>query len=242
VTGFVASRRGRAGLIAAAVARAEGFLLDPPRRGEPAPVLPETKPPVVAVVALAARCGTTTVARGVGAVLAARSPSGTALVCGPSGSVALAVASAPAARLAKAVAEQVDATPRVSGRLCLLDTDPRIARAQAQRRETPLIIDISHGADASEATTLADVIVLVAAGSTEPSLAAVVGASLARSGPDPLVVVSRPGDDGLWDERPALRLVDSRLGSRIALAGREPPGSFGGVLADLADRCEEAVR
>jgi hypothetical protein len=37
-------------------------------------------------------------------------------------------------------------------------------------------------------------------------------------------------------------MPDSRLASRIALAGREPPGVLGAAIADLADRCEEAVR
>ena len=206
------------------------------RRCGPAP-----RPPVVAVVALAPRCGTTTVARGIAAVLAARGEAGVGLVCGPSGGVALAIASAPAARLSKGIAEQVETAARVGGRLCLIDCDPRIARAQAQRNEVPLVVEVPHGADPSEATSVADAIVLVAAGSTEPALAAVVAASLARSGPEPLVVVSRPDDDVAWDDRPARRLSDSRLGSRIALAGREPPGSFGAVLAELADRCLEAI-
>jgi hypothetical protein len=241
MNGFVAGRGGRSGIVATALAHAERFLLDAPERDAARTSHPAPRPPVVAVVALAPRCWTTTVARGVGAVLAARAETGVGLVCGPCGGVSLAIATAPAARLSKGIAEQVDAAPRVGGRRCLIDCDPRIARAQALRNEVPLVVDVPHGADPSEATALADAIVLVAAGSTEPALAAVVGASLARSGPEPLVVVSRPDEDAIWDDRPARRLADSRLGSRIALAGREPPGSFGAVLGELADRCLEAV-
>jgi hypothetical protein len=104
------------------------------------------------------------------------------------------------------------------------------------------VVEVPHGNDASEAAALADVTVLVAAGDTEPSLAAVVGASLARTGPEPIVVTSRPGPD---DDRPdsgVIELPDARLASRIALAGREPPGALGAALAELADRCEAAAR
>lgn len=231
-----------ASVLAAALARVEEFLLVPAGdAGRPPATEPESsQPPVVAVVPLAPRCGATTVARGLGAILAARGTAGASIVCGPSGSVALALQTADAGRLARAVGDFVDAPQRVSGRLCLVEGDPRIARAAALRHRAALVIDVPHGADASEPAALADVTVLVMAPSTEPSLAAVVGASLARTGPEPLLVVGRPAP-----ERPAcsdaLALPDSRLASRIALAGREPPGALGAVLADLADRCEGAA-
>jgi hypothetical protein len=237
MNGFVAGRRGRAGFVAAALAHAERFLLEAPERDNEWPAPSAPRPPVVAVVALAPRCGTTTVARGLAAALAARAEARVGMVCGPCGGVSLAIATAPAARLSKAVADQIDVAARVSGRLCLIDCDPRIARAQALRNEVPLVIAVPTGWDPSESTSLADAIVLVAGGSTEPALATVVGASLARSGPEPLVVVSRPEEGTAWDDRPAWQLADSRLGSRIALAGREPPGSFGALLVELAERC-----
>jgi hypothetical protein len=241
VTG-VAARRG-AGLVASALARAEEFLLDAPEESETQALAPEPALPplVVAVVPLARGCGGTTVARGLAATLALRAAPGAALVCGPTGSVALSLGSPAAARLARAVGEQIDEAARVSGRLCLVDADPRIARAQALRREAPLVVDVSYGSDAGEATSLADAIVLVAGPETEPALAAVVGASLARSGPAPFVVVNRAEDEGPWAEHEALRLAEARLASRIALAGREPPGALGVALRDLADACAEAA-
>lgn len=232
---------GRAGLVANALARVEDFLLDPADEVATAPAVTPAPPPIVAVVPLAPRCGGTTVARGLAATFAAREPLGAALVCGPTSSVALALSTSAAARLARAVADSVDAAHRVSGRLCLVEGDPRIARAAALRNQAALVVEVTYGADASEAAALADVTVLVAAAGTEPSLAAVVGASLARTGPEPIVVTCRPGEESAWCKDAAIALPDSRLASRIALAGREPPGALGAAFADLADRCERAA-
>jgi hypothetical protein len=243
VSGFAAAGRGRS--VATALARVEGWLFQPAERVDrdvsppPAPAEPS---PVVAVVALSPRCGATTVARGLAATFAARSSVGAALVCGPSASVALSLSTPSATRLGRSVGEWIDAPHRVSGRLCLVEGDARIARAAALRSECALVVDVPHGADASEPSALADVIVLVADGDTEPSLAAVVGAALARSGPEPVVVVSRPGEESRSRVDADFELPDARLASRIALAGREPPGSLGAALADLAERCAEAGR
>ena len=234
--------RGRAGLVATALTRVEGFLLAPANEDVRAPVAAPVPPPIVAVVPLVARCGGTTVARGLAATFATRAPLGAALVGGPTSSVALALSTSGATRLSRAVADFVDAPQRVSGRLCLIDADARIARAAALRNEAALVLEVPHGRDASEAAALADVTVLVAADDTEPSLAAVVGASLARTGPAPILVVSRPAVASPWADAGAVALPDSRLPSRIALAGREPPGALGAAFVELADRCEEAAR
>lgn len=242
--GFATAWRGGGGLLAAALAKAESFLLEAPGTSDATTTRVVHTPLVIAVVPLAGRCGTTTVARGVGALLAARHDSGAAIACGSTGSLSMNMPSPVAARLARSVAQQVDAVPRVGGRLCLLDCDPRIARAQALRHEVPLVIDVSHGSDPSEAASLADVTVLVAAGETQPALAAVVGASLARSGPEPLLVVSRAStqEDDLWAGRPVHRMADAKFPSRIALSGREAPGLLGQALAQLVDRFDEVLQ
>jgi hypothetical protein len=229
-------------MVATALARVEEWLLDTvddagADRAAPAPA----EPPIVAVVPLAPRCGSTTVARGLAAVFATRSALGAALVCGPSGNVALALSTPAASRLGRSVGEWVDEPNRVSGRLCLLEGDARIARAAALRNHCALVVDVPRGADASEAAALADVVVLVASGDTEPSLAAVVGAALAGSGPEPLLVVVRADADSPAREHAHVSLPDARLASRIALAGREPPGTLGAALAELADRCTAAL-
>ena len=232
----------RAGVLAATLARVEEFLLEPGDAVSCQAVEPahQAQPPIVAVVPLAARCGGTTVARGLAATFAGRGSLGAAIVCGPSGSVSIALQTGDAARLARSVGDFVDAPQRVSGRLCLVEGDARIARAAALRTESALVIDVPHGEDASEAAALADVTVLVTAVDTEPSLATVVGASLARTGPAPIVVVGRPGEAAVTFEAAPITLPDARLASRIALAGREPPGALGAAIADLADRCEAA--
>jgi len=239
MTGFAAPRRGR--LVATALTRVEEWLLEPAELADVEPPAPPAPPPIVTVVPLAPRCGGTTVARGLAATFATRATLGAAIVCGPSGSVSLALSTAGATRLARAVGDFVDAPHRVSGRLCLVEGDARIARAAALRNQAALVVEVPHGDDASEAAALADVTVLVAAADTEPSLAAIVGASLARCGPDPIVVTSRPTEDSAGPPDAAVRLPDARLASRIALAGREPPGALGAALADLADRCEHAI-
>jgi hypothetical protein len=241
MSGFAAT--GRGGMAAAALARVEEWLLDPaedaradrPSRGP-------AEPPIVAVVPLAPRCGSTTVARGLAAVLATRSAVGAALVCGRSGNVALSLSTPAASRLSRSVGDWVDAPNRVSGRLCLVEGDARIARAAALRNQCALVVDVAYGADASEAAALADVVVLVAASDTEPSLAAVVGAALAGAGPEPLLVLVRADADSPAREHAHVVLPDARLASRIALAGREPPGTLGNALAELADRCAEVAR
>jgi hypothetical protein len=243
VSGFAEPRGGR--LLATALARVEEWLLDPAERADGAsaqPAPPASDPPIVAVVPLAARCGSTTVARALAATLAARSTLGAAIVAGPSGSVALSLSTPGATRLGRSVGDWIDAPHRVSGRLCLVDADARMARAAALRSQCALVIDVPHGADASEPAALADAIVLVAGADTEPALAAVVGAALAGAGPEPLVVVSRPDAESVWLGRADFELLDARLSSRIALAGREPPGVLGAAIAALAERCAEAVR
>ena len=75
----------------------------------------------------------------------------------------------------------------------------------------------------------------------EPSLAAMVAESLARVGPQPLVVVNRAGPDHEgWRGVAALELPDARMGAHLALAGREPRGELGRVVGELADRCAGA--
>jgi hypothetical protein len=224
--------------LATTLARVEQFLLEPVDRTHDVSVAPAVQPPVVTVVPLAPRCGGTTVARGLAATFAERAPLGAAIVCGPSGSVALALQTSSATSLARAVGEFADAPHRASGRLCLVEGDARIARAAALRNDAALVIEVPHGEDASEAAALADVTVLVAAPDTEAPLAAVVGASLARSGPEPILVVGRPGEGTAPPDTAAITLPDARLASRIALAGREPPGALGAAMAELADRCE----
>jgi len=87
---------------------------------------------------------------------------------------------------------------------------------------------------------VADRCVIVSTAALEPALTRVACECLARVGPEPIVVVNRvvdpasaPGADA-----ESILLPESRVGARVALAGREPGGEFGRAVARLADRCE----
>src|SRR2546423_8679176 len=70
------------GLLATALARAEAWLLEPPEPAS-AVVVPDAPRPIVTVRGLAPRCGASTVARGLAAVLAMADPRGAAGGVGP---------------------------------------------------------------------------------------------------------------------------------------------------------------
>jgi hypothetical protein len=230
----------------------EQLTLEPPSRAEhaeearvavpaDAAVEPSVRP-IVAVVALAERCGATTVARWLAAELAARDADGAAVVLGAlTGGAAPAVRSAGAGRLARALLERDLEAAEVAGRICLVDEAEHSALTVAATCLAPVVIDGGHGLAAGPVASMADHTVLVASPAVEPSLAAVVAASLAQSGPEPIVVVNRADEPGRWAERPALLLPSSRIGARLATAGRPARGSLGAAMAELADACEGSL-
>jgi hypothetical protein len=223
-------------------ARAEAWLFEPaPPRA--AGARREAPPrPVVAVVGLGRRCGATTVARALAVELARREPDGAAAVSSAAslGSSA-ALATGPARRLARALAAQGCEAPRAAGRLALVGADDALLREVAVRRPAPLVLDVTHGTAPEPALALADRAVLVASPDVEPALADVAAAVLAREGPSPLVVLNRAVDAEGWRDSPAVLIGESRLGARLALAGRDALGPLGAAAAALADACAEAV-
>ncbi|MGI8804878.1 MAG: hypothetical protein ACR2IN_04200, partial [Thermoleophilaceae bacterium] len=86
---------------ATALARAGAWLVEPFAEAPARPAI--SVRPVVAVVGLASRCGTTTVARAVATELAAGDPTGAAAVAGSASGRTLAVGAGQSARLARAV-------------------------------------------------------------------------------------------------------------------------------------------
>lgn len=231
------------GLLAAALARAESWLL------EPAPPLEAAKPtaaasrPVVVVAGVARGCGASTVARALAAELALRDPCRAAVVAGPRAHAALPFGTPAAARLARAVAERAGVEARPSGRLCVADSANPALLEHAVRGLAPLVFDAEPGGGAGAAASLAARTVAVATPAVEPALAALVAASLARVGPEPLIALNRaPGEAApapAWDGRADALLPESRAGARMALAGRGAGGALGAAIAELADRCEE---
>jgi hypothetical protein len=236
---------GARGAIAGVLSAAADWLVEPvervERRSSAAPTVQERQ--VVAVVGLAPRCGTTTVARAVGAELAGRDPCGASAVTAVTGSGALPLGMPAAGRLARTLAPVAGGATRACGRLCLVHSTDRAALAGAVLYLAPLVLDVDDPQDASAAASVADRVLLVAGPRTEPALAAVVARSLSRVGPEPLVVVNRAeeGDETPWSGRGAAELPDSRMGAQLALAGREARGTLGCAVALLADRIGEVA-
>jgi hypothetical protein len=235
MTAWPEQRRG--GLWAAAAARAESWLLAP-AAALPAARVERELPPraVVAVVGLGPRCGATTIARALAVELARRDPSGAAIVSSASVPGAAGLATGAARRLTRALGGGSPA-----GRLALLeDGDPGLRRL-ASDRPAPLVLDVGHGTPPEPALALADRAVLVASPEVEPALAEVAAAALARGAAGPLLVLNRAPDAGGWRTVPDARVGESRVGARLALAGREPFGALGAAAAALADACAEAT-
>lgn len=233
------------GLVSAALARAESWLLDPAGTPPPRPLLaPRPRPvapqprPVVAVMGLAPRCGASAVARALAVELGARDPYRAAAVSAKALPGGLPLATPAAARLARALAGRLAERPRPVGRLCLAAGEEGEADlADATRYLAPLVLDCGCGPAPALAASLADRTVLVASPAVQPALAAVAAAAVARHGPEPVVVLNRSAGGRAWEGRAALELPESRASARLALAGRHPPGAFGAAVAELADRC-----
>ena len=198
------------------------------------------------MVALAARCGTTTVARALAAELARRDPAAVAVVWHPASAGGRGLAAPAVGRLAAPAVGRLGQTlagfagdeTRAVGHLCLVDAGDPAPLAAAARYMAPLVLEVPHGEPAGRPAALADHVVLVAGPRVEPALADAVAASLARVGTEPLIAVNRVLDPGRWAGRGAVLLPESRTGARLALAGREARGQLGASIAELADLCE----
>ena len=228
--------RGRRGTFAAILARAEAWLLEPGEAVDQESVVADQARLVVAVVGLARGCGTTTIARALGATLAVRDPAGACVVSCAGSSARLHLAAPAAAGLARALGPSVGGGMHTAGRLCLAASDDHTRLARAARDVAPLVLDVGHGSAPAGPASIADHVVLVASPDSEPALAAVVGRSLARPGVVPLTVVNRGRRDNRSHARGALVVPASRLGAQLALSGREPRGGFGAAIEELADR------
>jgi hypothetical protein len=186
-------------------------------------------PEALELVVLGARrrCGGTTVARGLAAVLdvpgarpahviALDSSSGheqERVGLGTGGSVW----EVPVAlRSAEEVAEYGATTARLAGRPAAIVWD--VSCGGLERAET--------------VAAAADAVVAVVPGSGEPALGELLGEMLAARFRRVLVVANR-ADAARWRSR-ACCLPESRLGALLAGRGRRPGGSFGAALSELA--------
>jgi hypothetical protein len=229
----------RRSLLAAALGRAEAWLLEPVEDEPPVGAVELRPRTVVAVIGLARGCGTTTVARALGAELGARDAGGACVVscAGPAGAIPLAGPSA--GRLARTLAHLAEAPPRAAGRLCLVECGDLTALAEATRYLAPLVLEAGRDAAPAALVSLADHVVLVAAPRVEPALARVVAASLPLRGSEPITALNRALEPDRWEARATLLLPESRMGAQLALGGHEARGELGRAVARLADLCEE---
>lgn len=231
---------GGRGLLAATLARAEAWLLEPEADSVADAQAAVRARPVVAVFGLGEACGATTVARALGTELALRDVGGACAVSAPSRAPVLPLGSGAAARLARTLGAIQGAWAQASGRLCLVDCGDTRRLADATRYLAPLVLDAGRSAVGGAAAALADHVVLVASTRVEPALATVARTTLARIGPEPLVVLNRAAQAGPFEGVAELLLPDSRLGAQLAHAGRDPRGALRRAIAELGDRCEEA--
>ncbi|HYH59861.1 MAG TPA: hypothetical protein VD790_11690 [Thermoleophilaceae bacterium] len=198
-------------------------------------VVPTPRFPLVGVVGLARRCGTTTLARALAAELALRRD-GAAVVASPSRPAIVPLGSTrQAGQLADSLALD---ERRAAGRLCLAACADAARLASATRGVAPAVMEVEPGTAALDAAPALDRVVLVASPDLEPALAAAVAQTIAAVAEPPVVAVNRAPDHGPWLVHGDVLVPDSRVGARLALAGREPRGWLGRAIGQLADLCD----
>jgi hypothetical protein len=199
----LAARRGgiggrRSGFLATALRAAASWLVEPadPRSDDEVAASTGLRP-VVAVFGLARGCGATVVARALAAELASRDVAGAAAVHSDTRASGIPLATRPAARLAKLLADVPGGDTRAVGRLCLVGEAEVTALAETARHFAPVVLDAGSTAIGGTPAAVADHVVLVATPATEPALATVAAECLSRLGQDPIIVLNRahPGSD-----------------------------------------------
>jgi len=223
--------------------RAGEWLVEPApagarERAQALTVVPPRSYPLVGVVGLARRCGATTVARALAAELASRH-GGAAVVASPGRPAVVPLgSSAQAAHLAETLAQLDDR--RAAGRLCLAACGDASVLEEATRQVAPAVMEVEPGSAALEAAPVLDRLVLVASPSLEPALAGAVAETIVAVAEPPVIAVNRACDHGPWLVHADVLFPDSRVGARLALAGREPRGWLGRAVEQLADLCAHA--
>jgi hypothetical protein len=238
------------GWLSAIAAQVSDYVFEPIEETVEAEPPALTPHPVIAVVSAAPSSGTTTVARLLGAELAARA-GGAAVVTSPGATRRTAPPSRAAIRLATALAGVAGAQP--CGRLCLAHVRALAADAgdlaeasavgstgselagivSAARYLAPVVLDLPADGSAAAVATIAERVAVVAAATSEPAL---LDAVAALTGGEPLKVVNRVTDATAWGERGDAHLLpDSRIAVRAAAMGTRALGPLGSAIAELAD-------
>ena len=226
-------------LIAAALARAQGFLLEPAAAVEPAPTaiapapLASCGPVDVVVTGLSRRSGATTVAAGLAQALAVpggRSAHLVSLRAEPGG-----------ARRAPPGVAAWELPPALRDAEEVADYGATLGRLAAGGGEAAVVWDV-RADDVARAARLmedCDAVVCVAAGSAEPALCTLVCEMLAERYGRVVLVANRVDDEGAWSRRAAVAVPDSRLAAILIARGRTPGGAVGASMSRLAALVEE---
>jgi hypothetical protein len=226
-------------LIAAALARAQGFLLEPAAAVEPAPAAIARAPLAscgsvdVVVTGLSRGSGATTVAAGLAQALVVpggRSAHLVSLRAEPGGS-----------RRAPPGVVAWELPPALRDADEIADYGATLGRLAAGGGEAALVWDVCADDVASAARLMqdCDAIVCVAAGSAEPALCTLVCDMLAERYGRVVLVANRVGDQDAWSGRSAVAVPDSRLAAILIARGRTPNGAVGAAMSHIAAIVED---
>ena len=226
-------------LIAAALARAQGFLLEPgvAEQAHAAAVrepLAAAAGVTVVVTGLSRRSGATTVARALAQALVVPGARTAHLISlGPPGS-------GESGRSPAGVATW-DLPPALCDPREISDYGETLGRLAAGSGSAAVVWDVRADDVARSAclTEACDVLLCVADGAAEPALCALVCDMLAERYGRVLLIANRVRDDEVWASRCAVALPDSRLGALRIARGLTPGGQVAEAVAKVAALAEE---
>jgi hypothetical protein len=232
-----------ASVLAAAIARAQSFLLEPPSEvAQPAhealPAAAHADGVQTAVLGLSRGCGASTVAQGLVAALAAsRGDEAQLIVAAPPGGRVSAAPPAGGRRWEVPYALNDPAETAEYGAMAA-----RLAGG-ASPRGGAVVWDVGcDGAGRSaHVVRSVDVVVAVAAGDAEPALAGLVCQVLAERNERVMLVANRVRDPERWSRWANVCLPEARLGSLLLARGRRPGGPLWTALERLSDGVTRAA-
>ena len=226
-------------LLSAALARAQSFLLEPVQPGPAAATAAlaqaAVQPRQLEIVVMGARprCGASTIARGLAAMLS---------VPGARPAHLISLAAAPSSReqapgtLAGGTLWEIPTALREEGEVA--EYGQTVARLAGSPSALVWDVPADHARRAEAAARAAHVTLLVVPGNGEPALGELLAEMLSQRHGRVLVVASR-AEPERWRGKAAVSLPESRIGALLALRFRRPQGGFGFALSELAALVEE---
>jgi hypothetical protein len=225
-------------LIAAALARAQGFLLEP-AGAEAAPAPPAMAPlgtaPAVSVVV-------TGLSRGSGATTVACALAGALVVPGTRPAHLISLGPGPGERPRAQPGVSVwELPPALNAPEEVADYGATLGRLASGGGSAAVVWDVRADAVARAARVIEDAaaLVCVADGNAEPTLSSLVRDMLAERYGRVLLVANRIRDHEAWAGHCAAGIPDSRLAALLIGRGRTPGGAVGEAVVRAAALVEE---